>query len=81
MLKIILSFGESLISYQKIIIREKVFWPFLILALWYIDLKNISFHKIQKHIWKIIPEPITEFQVRFIFLQIDDMEMMDLAGT
>jgi hypothetical protein len=47
----------------------------------YIDLKNISFHKIQKHIWKIIPEPITEFQVRFIFLQIDDMEMMDLAGT
>ena len=31
--------------------------------------------------WKISPEPLTEFQVRFIVWETEDMEMMDIEGT
>ena len=31
--------------------------------------------------WKIAPEPITEYQVRFIVWETEDMEMMDIEGT
>ena len=37
--------------------------------------------KSQQHIWKISPEPITEFQVRFIIWETEDMELMDIEGT
>ena len=37
--------------------------------------------KSQHHIWKINPEPITEFEVRFIVWETEDMEMMDIEGT
>jgi hypothetical protein len=33
------------------------------------------------HPWKISPEPITEYQVRFIVWETEDMEMMDVEGT
>ena len=32
-------------------------------------------------IWKISPEPMTEFEVRFIVWETEDMEMMDVEGT
>ena len=31
--------------------------------------------------WKISPEPITEFQVRLVVWETEDMEMMDIEGT
>ena len=31
--------------------------------------------------WKIAQEPITEYQVRFIVWETEDMEMMDIEGT
>ena len=31
--------------------------------------------------WKISPEPITEFQVRFVVWETENMEMMDVEGT
>ena len=31
--------------------------------------------------WKISPEPITEFQVRFVIWETEDMEIMDVEGT
>jgi hypothetical protein len=37
--------------------------------------------KSQKIPWKIAPEPITEFQVRFVVWGTEDMEMMDVEGT
>ena len=37
--------------------------------------------KSQHHVWKIKPEPITEFEVRFIVWETEDMEMMDVEGT
>ena len=37
--------------------------------------------KASKIPWKISPEPITEFQVRFIVWETEDMEMMDIEGT
>ena len=37
--------------------------------------------KAQKIPWKISPEPITEFEVRFIVWETEDMEMMDVEGT
>ena len=37
--------------------------------------------KSKQHIWKISPEPITEFEVRFIVWETEDMEMMDIEGT
>ena len=37
--------------------------------------------KSQQHIWRISPEPMTEFEVRFIVWETEDMEMMDIEGT
>ena len=37
--------------------------------------------KSKQHIWKISPEPITEFEVRFVVWETEDMEMMDAEGT
>ena len=31
--------------------------------------------------WKISPEPIVEYQVRFVIWETEDMEMMDVEGT
>ena len=37
--------------------------------------------KSQKEPWQIAPEPITEFEVRFVVWETEDMEMMDVEGT
>ena len=37
--------------------------------------------KSQQYIWNIKPEPVTEFEVRFIVWETEDMEMMDIEGT
>jgi len=37
--------------------------------------------KSQQHVWKINPEPITEYEVRFIVWETEDMEMMDVEDT
>ena len=47
--------------------------------LW-LEIFNAS-EKSTKIPWKISPEPITEFQVRFVIWETEDMEMMDVEGT
>ena len=37
--------------------------------------------KSQKEPWQIAPEPISEFEVRFVVWETEDMEMMDIEGT
>ena len=37
--------------------------------------------KSQMEPWQIAPEPITEFEVRFVVWETEDMEMMDVEGT
>ena len=37
--------------------------------------------KATKEPWQIAPEPITEFEVRFVVWETEDMEMMDVEGT
>jgi hypothetical protein len=37
--------------------------------------------KSEQHVWKINPEPITEYEVRFIVWETEDMEMMDVEDT
>ena len=34
-----------------------------------------------KEPWQITPEPISEFEVRFVVWETEDMEMMDIEGT
>ena len=34
-----------------------------------------------KEPWQIAPEPATEFEVRFVVWETEDMEMMDIEGT